>query len=193
MLTQAEVMDFFRQAGAVLEGHFKYTSGKHGRVYMEKMLVMQYPEYTGRMCAEFARRFADSGAQVVVGPATGGILLSHMTAKELGLRGIFTERENGTMALRRGFQITPGEKVLVVEDVVTTGGSVLEVLELVKALGGEVVGLGLLVDRSNGKVDFGVRTEALLTLDLEAFAPETCPQCLAGEELTQRGSRGIGK
>jgi orotate phosphoribosyltransferase len=189
MLTSEEVLQIFRESGALLEGHFLLTSGRHSGHYLEKFQVLQYPHLTSRLCAEFARRFADDKVQVVVGPVTGGIILAFETGRQMGVRAIFTEREEGKMTFRRGFALQPGERALVVEDIVTTGGSVFEVLEAVRTQGGEIVGIGLLADRSGGKVNFGVRTEALMTLDVPTYAPEECPLCKAGAPLTKRGSR----
>ncbi len=195
MLTSDAVLQIFRESGALLEGHFLLTSGRHSGQYLEKFQVLQYPHLTSQLCAEFARRFANDNVEVVVGPVTGGIILAFETGRQLGVRAIFTEREDGadalrpTMTFRRGFALRAGERVLVVEDIVTTGGSVFEVLQAVREQGGEIVGIGLLADRSGGKVDFGARTEALTTLDIPTYAPEECPLCKAGEPLTKRGSR----
>ena len=134
--------------------------------------------------------FINDNVELVVGPMTGGILLAYEVAKNLGTRFFFTERVNGKMTFKRGFAIKPGTRVLVVEDIVTTGGSVREVLDVVKGEGGVPVGVGLLVDRSGGKVDFGVRTEPLLRLDVETYKPEECPMCKEGTPLTQRGRTG---
>lgn len=188
---ESQVYNMFVQAGALLEGHFVLTSGLHSDKYMEKFAVLQHPDLTQNLCDLLAARFVNENVEVVLGPATGGILLSHGVAKALGTRSIFTERENGRMALRRGFRITPGERVLVVEDVVTTGGSVLEVLDVVKAQGGQVVGVGYLVDRSGGRVDFGIKTEALLHMDVQAWSEQECPLCAQGVPLTSRGSRHL--
>jgi len=190
-LTETEVLEIFRESGALLEGHFLLTSGLHSDRYFEKFAVLQHPERTERLCRALAERFRDDGVQLVVGPAVGGILLAHEVAKHLGTRAVFTEREGGRMCLRRGFAIAPGQRVLVVEDVVTTGGSVREVLDVVREAGGEPVGVALLVDRSGGAVDFGVRTEALLRLDVKAYRPEECPQCRTGVPLAARGSRHL--
>ena len=175
---------------AVLHGHFLLTSGLHSPMYVEKFNVLQHPKYTERLCQEIARRYENDNVELVVGPMTGGILLAHEVGKALGTCAIFTERENGKMTLRRGFQIPAGTRVLVVEDIVTTGGSVKEVMEVVKECGGELVGVGLLVDRSGGKVDFGVRTEALLHLNVETFQPDSCPLCAKGIPFTKRGRTG---
>ena len=137
-----------------------------------------------------AKRFSNDNVQLVIGPMTGGILLAHEVGKNLGTRAIFTERVDGKMTLRRGFSIEPKTRVLVVEDIVTTGGSVKEVIDVVKAAQGELVGVGLLVDRSGGKVDFGVKTEALLHMDVQTYKPEACPLCAKGIPFTKRGRTG---
>jgi orotate phosphoribosyltransferase len=189
-MEEAAVRKLLVDTGAILEGHFLLTSGLHSPLYVEKFQVLQWPEHTARLCAALAGRFKGAGIQVVVGPVTGGIILAHEVGKNLGTRAIFTERENGRMTLRRGFAIAPGERVLVVEDIVTTGGSVHEVLEVVKEQGGEVAGVALLVDRSGGKADFGVRTEALLKLEVPTYQPDACPLCQAGVPITKRGRTG---
>lgn len=191
MLTHDDALNMFKQAGAYLEGHFLLTSGLHSATYLEKFQILQHPAYTERLCREIADRFRNEQIEVVVGPATGGIILAYEVAKQLGVRGIFTEREGGRMALRRGFQIAPGERTLVVEDVVSTGGSVVEVVKLVQETGADLRGVGLLLDRSGGKVDLGVRTEPLLRLSIEAWSPEACPLCAKGIALTERGSRHL--
>ena len=191
MLTPTEVQRLFESCGALLNGHFLLTSGLHSQQYLEKFHVLQHPDLTSQLCAEIAQRFKDDNIQVVVGPATGGIILAHEVGRQLGMRAIFTEREGGLMTLRRGFQIAQGERALVVEDIVTTGGSLQEVLDIVNGLGGELVGVALLCDRSNGKLNLGVRTEALMTLNAAAYAPDECPQCKNGEPITERGSRHL--
>lgn len=190
-MTEAEVKDLFIQTGAILEGHFLLTSGRHSMMYVEKFQVLQHPEHTETLCKELAERFRSANIDVVVGPVTGGILLSHEVGKALGTRALFTERENGKMALRRGFFIKPGERVLVVEDIVTTGGSVKEVIDVVEAAGGTIAGVGLLVDRSGGKAHFDYPVEALLHLDVASFTPEECPACQQGVPITKRGSRKL--
>ena len=190
MLSEKEVLHLLEETKAVLHGHFLLTSGLHSPMYVEKCNERQHPEYTESLCREIAARYAVDNFELVVGPTTGGILLAHETGKALGTRAIFTERENGKMTLKRGFQIPEGCRVLVVEDIVTTGGSDREVMDVVSAHGGEVVGVGLLVARSRGKVDFGVRTEALLHLSVPTYKPEECPLCKDGVELTKRGSTG---
>lgn len=191
MLNSEEVVSIFKKTGAMLTGHFKLTSGRHSDRYFQCAMVLQHPEHTGALCRELAARFAGEDVSAVIGPATGGIIVSYETARALGVRGIFTERENGVMSLRRGFSIEPGERVLVVEDVITTGGSVLEVIDVVRSLGGVVVGAGVLVDRSGGKVDLGVRKEALLVTEAVSYDPDQCPLCRDGIPAVKPGSRNI--
>jgi len=191
MLTKDEILMIFQNTGAMLSGHFLLTSGRHSDRYFQCAMVLQHPEHTGVLCRELAARFAGEKISAVVGPATGGIIVSYEVARALGVRGMFTEREGGVMKLRRGFYISPGERVLVVEDVITTGGSVREVVEVVRRLGGEVAGAGVLVDRSNGAVDLGVRTEALLTVEVLSYPPEECPLCRKGLPAVKPGSRNI--
>ncbi len=190
MLTEQDVMKMLEETKAVLHGHFLLTSGLHSPMYVEKFNVLQYPRHTEKLCQEIARRYADDNIELVVGPTTGGILLAHECGKALNTRAIFTERENGKMTLKRGFEIPPGTRCLVVEDIVTTGGSVREVMDVVKEHQGVIVGIGLLVDRSGGKVNFGVRTEPLLRLDVTTYDPNDCPLCRKGEPFTKRGRTG---
>lgn len=189
MLEQKEILEIFRETKVLRDGHFRLTSGKHSRQYMQCAQVLQYPKFTERLCEDLARRFKGEELHVVIAPAIGGILLAYEIAKILGIRALFTEREEGKMALRRGFQLEEDENVLVVEDVITTGGSVKEVIELVREKGANVCGVGVLVDRSAGKVNFGVRKEALLTLEIETWEPEECPLCKAGVSIMKPGSR----
>ena len=194
MLSEAEVRALLVETEAVLEGHFLLTSGLHSPLYVEKFNVLQHPEYTEKLCRELAERFKNKRVQTVMGPMTGGILLAHEVGKALGTRAIFTDREKGKMTLRRGFRIEPGERVLIVEDIVTTGGSVKEVVDVVKAAGGDIVGVGLLVDRSGGKAEFGVPQkdiQALLHLTVPTYEPAACPLCAAGTALTERGSHHL--
>ena len=165
-MNDTTVLHMLEETNAVMHGHFLLTSGLHSPTYVEKFNVLQQPRYTEALCKEIAARFVNDNVELVVGPMTGGILLAYEVAKNLGTR------------------------VLIVEDIVTTGGSVREVLDVVKSEGGVPVGVGLLVDRSGGKVDFGVRTEPLLRLDVEAYKPEECPLCQKGVPLTQRGRTG---
>ncbi|WP_303856722.1 orotate phosphoribosyltransferase [Allisonella histaminiformans] len=193
-MNEKEVEALLRKTKAILEGHFLLTSGLHSPLYVEKFNVLQHPEYTEQLCREFAEHFKDKGIQTVIGPATGGIILSQVTGRLLGVRSIFTERENGKMTLRRGFHIEPGEKVLIVEDIVTTGGSIKEVVDVVNKAHGDIVGIGLFVDRSGGTADFGVPKEKvfpLLYLTVPTYKPEECPLCKQGVPITERGSHHL--
>lgn len=177
-----EVEDALRESGALMEGHFLLASGRHSDRYIEKFRLLEQPRLTSRLCGELARRFGERNIECVVGPVTGGILLAFETARHLGCRAVYAERgEAGQgFVLRRGFQLRRGERVLVVEDIVTTGGSVLQVVDTVRAAGGEVVGVGLLVDRSGGAVNYGVPiVEALLQLNIESYAPDAVPEWLS--------------
>lgn len=191
MLTMSEVQSIFLSTGAMLNGHFQLTSGRHSNQYFQCALVLQHPQHTEVLCKELAARFADADIDLVVGPALGGIVVSYETARALGVRSVFTERENGVMKLRRGFSVQPGARVLVVEDVITTGGSIREAIEVVRRLDAVVVGAGVLVDRSNKTVDLGVRTEALLVTEALSYPPEECPLCQKGVAVEKPGSRTI--
>ena len=191
-MTQDEVKELFIKTGAIMEGHFLLTSGLHSPLYVEKFQVLQHPKYTEQLCIALAEKFLEDNIEVVVGPITGGILLAHEVGKRLGTRAIFTERENGKMTLRRGFVIKPGERVLIVEDIVTTGGSIKEVLDVVVEQGGIPVGIGMLVDRSGGKASFGeVPYKALLNLDVTTYDPSNCPLCKENIQMPKRGSRKL--
>lgn len=190
-MTEQEIKQLFIETNAIMEGHFLLTSGLHSPLYVEKFNVLQHPEYTEKLCRELASRFKDDRIETVVGPMTGGILLAHETGKALGTRAIFTERENGRMTFRRGFSLSHGERVLIVEDIVTTGGSVQEVIDVVREAGGIPVAVGMLVDRSGGKADFSpVPHQALLHLAVETFTAEACPLCQKGVPMTKRGRTG---
>lgn len=179
----------FEKSGALLNGHFLLASGLHSPVYWEKARVLQYPEYTAKLCKMIADHFRDFGIQVVAGPTTPGIILSYETARQLGVRGIFAEKdEAGGRVFRRGFHIDPGEKVLVVDDILTTGGSVNEVIAAVKKLEGHVAGVGVLVDRSQRGVDFGVPFFACHRTEVVTYQPQQCPLCAKGIPLVRPGS-----
>ena len=190
-MTQEEVRALLVKTGAIMDGHFLLTSGLHSPHYVEKFNVLQHPAYTAQLCAAMAEKFKDANIETVVGPVTGGILLAYETGKSLGTRAIFTERVDGKMTFRRGFSLREGERVLIVEDIVTTGGSMKEVIEVVKAAGAIPVAVSMLVDRSGGKANFGdVPHTALLTMDVETYAPESCPLCAKGIPMTKRGRTG---
>ncbi|MHB9093440.1 MAG: orotate phosphoribosyltransferase [Eubacteriales bacterium] len=191
MLTREQAIEIFTKSQALLTGHFRLTSGRHSGQYMQCAQVLQYPHYAAQLCDALAEKFAGTPVDLVIGPALGGIIVAYEVGRALGVKTFFTERDQGVMSLRRGFVINPGEKVLVVEDVVTTGGSVKEVIEVVRQKSGEVTGVGVLVDRSNGKVDFGVNTESILKMEIESYNPEDCPLCQQGLPLIKPGSRQV--
>ena len=172
------------ERGALLRGHFQYASGRHGDLYIEKFRILQWPDLTGPLCKEIAGFFSGK-VNLVAGPTTGGIILSYETARHLGLRSIIAERKEAGPGreFKRGFEVGPGDRVLVVDDVLTTGGSIREVLDAVRARGAEVAGVGVLVDRTGGQVDFGVPFFASLTVTMSSWAPVECPFCKEGVPL----------
>jgi orotate phosphoribosyltransferase len=190
-MTSDQVLDIYKKTGALLTGHFLLSSGLHSEQYLQSALVLQQPDIASKLCAALAEHFRDSDIEAVIAPALGGVFVSHETARALGVRALFAERVNGELTLRRGFTIRPGERVLVVEDVITTGKSTKETIEVVKKSGGTVVAAGSLVDRSGGKADLGVPYKALVTLQVPAYPPESCPLCKAGSKPVKPGSRGL--
>ena len=190
MMTTDEIKDLFMKSGALMEGHFKLTSGLHSPQYVNKFNLLSKPQYAAPLLEEMASRWRDKEVGIVVGPAVGGIILSYEIARHLNISGIFLERKNGAMTLSRGFEIKPNQRVLVVEDVVTTGTSVKEVCDVVSKAGGDLIGISLMVDRSGGKASFDIETDSLLTLDLETYDPDDCPLCDNGTALSTLGSTG---
>jgi orotate phosphoribosyltransferase len=188
-MTESEVLQIFRDSGALLEGHFVLRSGLHSRQYFQCALALQQMPVVERLGAELARKVRPLGAVTVVSPAMGGLVLGQEVARQLGLRFIFVEKEEGKLALRRGFKIAPEEKVLVVEDVVTKGGRVQETLDIVRAHGGQVVGIAMAVDRSGGTVKFGVPMYSLISLQVETFEPDKLPPDLARIPAVKPGSK----
>jgi orotate phosphoribosyltransferase len=189
-MTDREVLDLYEKTGALLRGHFRLTSGLHSAIYLQSALVLQYPEQAEALGRALAAPFADARVSTVLAPAIGGIPVSHEVARALGARALFAEREGGTMTLRRGFTLTPGERCLVVEDVITTGGSTREVVACVEANGGTVVGVGSLIDRSGGAAAFAMKRVALATIEAVNYRPEECPLCKTGSPAVKPGSRG---
>ena len=188
-LQPEQVIEKFRQTGALLEGHFLLTSGLHSAVYLQCALVLQHPRTAEEFGREIASHFRDAGIQTVASPAIGGIVIGHEVARALDARFIWTERESGKMILRRGFSVGPGERILVVEDVVTTGGSTRETIAALQSLGADVRGAASIIDRSSGAADVGVLRIALATLNVPAVEPAVCVACLRGEEAIKPGSR----
>lgn len=176
-----EAAELFERAGALLRGHFTYTSGRHGSEYLEKFRLLEDPEATVALCGMIAARFVGAGVELVAGPTTGGVILAYEVARQLGVRAVYAERgDAGGRALRRGFTIRPGERVLVVDDIVTTGGSVRDTIACVEEAGGMVVGVGVLGDRTGGRLESRVPFFACLTVDFPSYAPQDCPLCAAG-------------
>ena len=188
-MTEDDILKIFRDHSALLEGHFILSSGLHSDRYIQCALVLQHPRVAEQLCVELGPKLGDLGAKTVVAPALGGVIVAHEVARALGLRALFTERQNGEMTLRRGFHLERGEPVLVVEDVITTGKSTRETADCVEDAGGKVVGIGALVDRSGGKVEFDVPKAALLTLDVKTWDPDDCSLCKAGKPAVKPGSR----
>jgi orotate phosphoribosyltransferase len=190
MVTPREVELIFREAGAFREGHFVLASGKHSSRYLEKFQVLQWPVRTAALCADIAQWARSLGPRTVAGPTTGGIILAHEVARQMELRAVYAERiENGRgREFRRGFELGSTERVLVVDDIMTTGGSVQETIDAVRRAGALVIGAAVLVDRSGGSANLDVPLHALWTVDIPTFAPEDCPQCVAGVPLTKPGT-----
>ena len=190
-VTNAEVLDRFRRAGALLEGHFRLTSGLHSPGYLQCALVLQHPAQAEGFGAAIAGRVGALAPQVVLSPAIGGIVIGQEVARALGIRAIFAERQDGALTLRRGFSLSPGERVLVVEDVVTTGGSTRETIAVARAAGAEVAGAASIIDRSSGQQSLDVPYHALATIALPTYQPEACPLCAAGTPAVKPGSRSV--
>ena len=188
-MTEDDVLKVFREHSALLEGHFILSSGLHSDRYIQCALVLQQPRVAEQLCVALAPRLVELGAKTVVGPALGGVIVAHEVARALGLRALFTERQDGKMTLRRGFRLEEGEPVLVVEDVITTGKSTRETIDCIEDAGGKVVGVGALVDRSGGKAEFTVPKAALVTLDVKTYDPDNCPLCREGKPAVKPGSR----
>ncbi|MGD9116105.1 MAG: orotate phosphoribosyltransferase [Dehalococcoidia bacterium] len=180
--------EIFEKAGAILKGHFLLTSGLHSPVYWEKFKVLQSPPYTEQVCRLIADHFKDRNVEVVAAPTTGGIILAFETARQLGVRGIFAEKTGEKeRAFKRGFDIKPGERVLIVDDIFTTGGSLRQTIAAVKKLGGNIIGIGVMVDRSTEKTDFGVPLFSCLRAEAVTYSPEECPLCKKGIPLVKPG------
>jgi orotate phosphoribosyltransferase len=187
IMDRQEVLDILDQTGARMEGHFILSSGRHGAAYVQCGRVFQHAGFSERLCRALAGRFTDIDA--VIGPALGAVIMSYEVSRHLGARNVFAERAGGMMVLRRGFDLSPGSRVLVVEDAVTTGGSAKEVIALCGEYGAEVAGVGALVDRTGGVNPFGVPFEALIRLDIPSWTADECPLCAQGIPPVKPGSR----
>ena len=192
MLTNQRVEEILRDSGALLTGHFLFTSGRHGDKYMQCAKILQNPAYAMEMVGHLAAAFAEDAVDIVISPAVGGLIIGYELARQLGTTALFAERENGVMTLRRGFEIPAGARVVVAEDVITTGGSVQEVIDIVKNAGGVLVGVGVLVDRSGGTINFGAKIVAAYTASIMSYEADSCPICAAGDiPLVKPGSRSL--
>jgi orotate phosphoribosyltransferase len=190
-MEKEKLLELFRTTGALQQGHFRLSSGLHSLEYFQCALVLQYPQYNELLCGDIARFFHDWRVDVVVAPAIGGIMVGQEVARQMRVRGIFAERESDRMALRRGFEVKQKERVLVCEDVVTTGGSVVEVIDYVKYFGAAVVGVAAIVDRSTKPINFGVQFVSLLKMTVPTYKPEACPLCEDKVPLVKPGSRKV--
>ena len=196
-MTETEILNIFKKTGALLTGHFLLTSGRHSDRYFQCAKVLQYPEYTEMLCKMLADNFRKFEIDTVIAPAMGGLVVGQEVARQLNKRFIFAERpasqgeEDKKLSLRRGFTLDENEKVLVCEDVVTTGGSVFEVIDIVRSNNAKVVGVGFIVDRSNGKVNFNYPQFSTLKMDVVSYLPDECPLCREDIELVKPGSRKI--
>lgn len=186
-----QILEIFFKSRALLKGHFLLTSGRHSDTYFQCAKVLQYPEYTEIVCSIIAEEFRDISFDTVISPAMGGIIVGQEVARQLNKRSIFAEREDKKLTLRRGFALDKGEKVLVCEDVVTTGGSVFEVINIVKESEAVPIGAGFIVDRSNGKVQFGIPQISAIKMDVISFIPDECPLCRENIPVVKPGSRKI--
>jgi len=188
-LNAEQVIDQFRKTGALLEGHFQLSSGLHSTVYLQCALVLQFPEQAEELGRAIAEEFQGQGIELVASPAIGGIVIGHEVARALGARFVWTERDAGQMTLRRGFTVSAGEKTLVVEDVITTGGSTRETIEALKRAGADVIAAASIIDRSAGSAEVGVPLMALVSLKVSAVDPAVCDACKLGEPVVKPGSR----
>ncbi len=188
-MNQDEIISLFKESNALLTGHFKLTSGKHSDVYYEKFTLLKQPALCTRICRQMADNLADSGAVTIVGPTTGGIIIAYDVARYLGIDAIYAEPGETGRVFKRGFSLEKGQKVAIVDDVLTTGRSVFEVIDLVKQYDAEIVAICLMLDRSNGKVSFDYPFQALASVEANNWEADSCPLCAKGLELTQRGSR----
>jgi orotate phosphoribosyltransferase len=190
-MNRDELLDLFRRCSALLEGHFRLSSGLHSSGYLQCALVLQHPQHASALGAALADWARDLRPAAVLSPALGGLIIGHEVARAVGARAIFAEREDGVLRLRRGFSLTEAERVLVVEDVVTTGGSTRETVQVATAEGAQVVGAAAIVNRSGGRATLDVPLQALLDLSLPTYDPDACPLCAAGVAIVKPGSRQV--
>lgn len=191
-MTDQELLAKFEELGVLLTGHFKLTSGLHSKQYMQCAKLFEYPKQAGEVLEHLISQLPE-GIETIIAPAIGGITVGYEVARQLGCRFIFTERQDGKMTFRRGFGLKPGEKVLAIEDVITTGGSVKEVIDLARESGADVLGVTTVVDRSQAKAEFDIPLTSLVTMEIEVFEPGNCPLCADGIEIQSPGSRAQNK
>jgi len=190
-MTQEEILELFRKSEALLDGHFVLTSGLHSAQYFQCAKVLQFPEYSRKLCYEIAKHFSEHTIDVVIAPAVGGIVVGYEVARQIGAKSIFAERESGKMTLRRGFKLYEGDRVVVCEDVTTTGGSVNEIIGLVQEAGARLMGVGCIVDRSGGKFAPNTRFISCMKMDVVTYQPNECPMCAKGIPIEKPGSRAL--
>ena len=190
-MNREELLDLFRASGALLDGHFRLTSGLHSPGYLQCALVLQHPQHAESLGRAIAERTRDVTPTVVLSPALGGVVIGHEVGRALGVRAIFAERQDGSLTLRRGFSVTDRDRVLVIEDVLTTGGSTRDTMAVATAAGARIVGAASIVDRSGGRVRFDVPFHALLDVALPTYEPDTCPLCAQGVPVVKPGSRTV--
>jgi orotate phosphoribosyltransferase len=190
-VTSNDTLDLFRRYGALLDGHFRLSSGLHSSGYLQSALVLQYPNHAESLGRAIGARTRELAATVVLSPALGGVVIGHEVGRSLGVRAIFAERQEGKLTIRRGFTLAGDDRVLVIEDVFTTGGSTRETIEAARAAGGHVVGAAAIVDRSGGAVRFDVPCQALLAVSLPLYEPDQCPMCAQGLPVSKPGSRPV--
>jgi orotate phosphoribosyltransferase len=188
-MSTSSLQQTFKTTGALLDGHFRLTSGRHSNAYFQCAKVLQHPEHLTAVCNKIAEHFTGKGVETVISPAIGGIVVGTEVGRQLGVKTIFAERKEGVMTIRRGFTLEPGERVLVIEDVITTGGSVAEVIELIKSSGATLVGVGSVVDRSNGRVKLADDQFSVLSMEVISYIPKECPLCRQGVPIDAPGSR----
>ena len=188
-MTQTEIEQIFKENGALLSGHFLLSSGLHSDAYLEKFRIFERPAIHSRIISEILGHFAGKKIDTVLGPALGGVIMASEAGRQLSVRAVYAEKENGRLILRRGFSLSEGERVLILDDIVTTGGSLVETIEIAKNADTEIIGIGVLADRSGGKTDFGLPYIALMNLDLPVYSPDNCPMCNANVPITKPGSR----
>ena len=189
-MTQDAVLDMFRQSGALLEGHFRLSSGLHSERYLQSALVLQHPEFAEALGAAVAEKVRHLQPTVIVSPALGGIVIGQEVGRALGIRAIFAERQEGKLTIRRGFSLSPADRAVIVEDVITTGGSTRETVDVSTAAGAKVIGAASIIDRGNDAARLGIPLYALVKLEVPSYQPEACPLCAKGLPVVKPGSRG---